>query len=265
MDARPRQRRLSWRLVDGGERRPRRRVAIAAANRSRAHGAELGLRARRLDRRTTMKRIHAATATLVLALAAGCGGQLGTDGEDVTAAIGNGAPSGPHFDLNLIGVSNVLTQGNAGGSVIHVPLDGSCQIGLAEGDFQVLDSNCTDGGAQFQLPNPDPTNSGTTTYSVYVRALGKPGGSSSQTTCATDTTGTLYCSIYSSVQTRTKGKQTFTNVSKELLYIYYYNSKGQLVRAPLFDSSLQNFYWQYDNKGLKNLQMRFYQVSTTVP
>ena len=218
-----------------------------------------------------MKRSGGTLTIFALAVAAcgalaGCGGELGGGGGDETAAaIGNGGPSGAHFDLNVIGVSNQLTQGNAGGSVIHVPLTGSCQINLAQGDFQVLDSNCTDGSASFQLPNPDPTNSGTTTYSVFVRALGKPGGSSSQTTCATDTTGTLFCSIYSSVQMRTKGQQTFTNVSKELLYIYYYNAKGQLVRVPLFDSSLQNYYWQYDNNGLRNLQMRFYPVSTTVP
>jgi hypothetical protein len=178
--------------------------------------------------------------------------------------LGNGAPSGPHFDLNLIGVSNQLTQDNSGGSVIHVPLNGNCQIDLSQGSFEVLDDNCTDGTAGFQLPNPDPTNSGFTTYSVFVRALGKPGGSSVQTTCATDATGTLVCSIFQSVQTRTKGQQTFTNVSKELLYVYVQSSTGQLVRVPLFDPSLQNFFWQYDNNGLKNLQMRFYQVSTNV-
>jgi hypothetical protein len=213
-----------------------------------------------------MKRPGATLGVTALAVAlAGCGGQLGSDGSEAIASIGNGAPNGQHFELNLIGVSNVLSTGGAGGSVIHVPLDGSCQINLAQGSFEVLDSNCTDGTGAFQLPNPDPTNSGTTTYSVFVRALGKPGGSSSQTTCATDATGTLFCSISQSVQTRTKGQQTFTNVSKELLYIYYYNAKGQLVRVPLFDSSLQNFYWQYDNNGLRNLQMRFYQVATTVP
>ena len=66
------------------------------------------------------------------------------------------------------------------------------------------------------------------------------------------------------MQTRTKGRQTFTNVSKELLYVNYFNSTGQLVRVPLFDSALQNFYWQYDDKGEHLLQMRFYQVSTNV-
>ena len=30
--------------------------------------------------------------------------------------------------------------------------------------------------AAFRLPNPDPDGDGTTSYSVYVRALGKPGG-----------------------------------------------------------------------------------------
>lgn len=205
-------------------------------------------------------------STLALA---GCGGQLGSDGSelDPAAVTGSGAPSGPHFNLNLIGVSNPKDVSNAGGSVIFVPLQGSAQIDLSPGDFAVLDDNCTDGTCAFQLPNPDPTNSGTTTYSVFARALGKPGGSSSSTTCATDpTTGATYCSVYVSVQTRTSGKQTFSNVSKELLYIYAdLNGDGKLERYPLFDSALQNYYWQYDNQGLKLLQYRFYQVSTTVP
>lgn len=138
---------------------------------------------------------------------------------------------------------------------------------LSEGDFQVLDFNGTDGSAAFQLPNPDPTNSGTTTYSVWARALGKPGGSSSMTTCATDTTtGDVYCSVYSAVSVRSKGGSTFTNVSKELLYIYAdIDGDGTPERYPLFDSALQDYYWQYDNRGLKLLQLRFYAVSTTVP
>jgi hypothetical protein len=196
----------------------------------------------------------------------GCGGQMGDPVDDTAAGLGNGAPSGAHFNLNLIGVTNPKDGSGSSGGVIFVPLQGSCQIGLAEGDFSVLDGNCTDGSAQFQLPNPDPTNTGTTTYSVFVRALGKPGGSSTQTTCATDVaTGELLCSIESSVQTRTKGKQTFTNVSKELLFVSTIDpTTGKVVRTPLFDDSLQNFFWQYDNRGLKNLAMRFYNVPTTV-
>ncbi len=109
-------------------------------------------------------------------------------------STGNGAPSGAHYNLNIIGVPKGKTADMTSGNRIFVPLQGSCQIQLAQGTYSVLDGNCTDGQSRFQLPNPDPTNSGTSLYSVFVRALGKPGGSSDTTTCATDpTTGDLYC------------------------------------------------------------------------
>lgn len=216
-----------------------------------------------IGRRTMGALLFAATM-----LATGCAGQVGSDDEEIgpVAITGNGAPSGPHFTLNLIGSSTAKQQSGGGGSVMFVPLTGSTKINLSEGTFAVLDKDCTDGSCQFQLPNPDPTNSGTTTYSVFARALGKPGGSSKSTTCATDpTTGETFCSVFASVQTRTTGKSTFTNVSKQLLFIFAdTNGDGTLERFPLFDSALQDFFWQYDNNGLKLLQYRFYQVPTTV-
>ncbi len=135
------------------------------------------------------------------------------------------------------------------------------------GDFQVLDANCTDGQSKFQLPNPDPDNNGLTEYSVWARALGKPGGSSKTTTCATDpATGELWCSVYSYVAVRNKGKSSFTDVSKELLYIYAdINADGTLERYNLFNDALMNYYWSYDNSGLKVMQLRFYEVPVTVP
>ena len=186
-----------------------------------------------------------------------------------TPTTGNGAPSGPHYDLNIIGVQKGKTADMTGsnGHVIFVPLWGKVKILLSEGPFQVLDANGTDGSASFQLPNPDSTNSGTTTYSVFARALGKPGGSSVTKLCATDTTThVVYCSADSMLLVRTKGKNQFTNVTADLLYIYADTSgTGVLVRIPLFDTSLQGYYWDYDNTGLKLAQLRFYQVSTTVP
>jgi hypothetical protein len=212
---------------------------------------------------------------LMAALLTGCGAapdeNVG-DSTDLakgggTTTTGSGAPSGSHYNLNIIGVPTGKTMSNGSGNVIFVPESGSTKILLSEGPFDVLDKNGTDGSAAFQLPNPDPTNSGTTTYSVYARALGKPGGSSTTTTCATDpTTGDLYCSVYTAVLTRTGGKQTFTNVSKELLYIYAdINGDGTLDRVNLFSDQLSDYYWQYDNTGLKLAQLRFYEVSTTVP
>lgn len=206
-----------------------------------------------------MKRMLAFTiAIVVLAIAV----------VPVAAGGGNGAPPGPHYDLNIIGVPKGKSADMTGsnGHVIFVSLDTPTKIMLAPGDdFQVLDANGTDGVASFQLPNPDPTNSGQTQYSVWARALGKPGGTSTTTTCATDpTTGQLYCSIYSMVLVRDKGQSKFVNYSKELLYVYVYVN-GTLQRFPLFDTSLSDYFWNYDNHGLKLAQLRFYQISTTVP
>lgn len=196
-------------------------------------------------------------------------GDTSTSTSTTPNATGNGAPSGSHYNLNIIGVPRNKTADLTGndGHRIFVPETGSTKILLSEGDFQVLDANGTDGSASFELPNPDPTNSGTTTYSVYARALGKPGGSSTTTTCATDPVGgDTYCSINQLVEVRSKGGSKFSNVSKELLYIYAdINGDGTIDRVPLFGSELEDYYWQYDNNGLKLLQLRFYEVSTTVP
>jgi hypothetical protein len=182
---------------------------------------------------------------------------------------GNGAPSGPHYDLNIHGV---VQGGSAAigsnGHDIFVPLQGKCNISLSPGSFQVLDPNCLDGNAAFQLPNPvasTTTTTVTTTYSVWARALAKPGGSSSTTTCATDLTGTLVCSTaqFVTVETRSNGKSVFSNVTGNLLFVSQCIN-GQLTRTPLFASSLQNYFWSYDNNGLKLLQLRFYQLPTTV-
>ena len=209
-------------------------------------------------------------AILLGGFLAGCGGQVGGGDEaaNAEAALGNGGLSGSHFSLNIIGVPKSKTADMTGsnGHVIFVPESGSAKILLSEGDFAVLDANGTDGSAAFQLPNPDPTNSGTTSYSVFARALGKPGGSSTTTTCATDpTTGETFCSTQSSVLIRSKGGSKFTNVSQQLLFIYAdINGDGTIDRVPLFGAALTDFFWQYDNNGLKLAQLRFYPVSTTV-
>jgi hypothetical protein len=152
-----------------------------------------------------------------------------------------------------------------GGSRMFVPLFGSTKILLTEGDFAVLDANATDGAGSFQLPAPDPDGDGITSYSVFARALGKPGGSSTTTTCAQDATGETFCSVFTLVSVRSTGKSTFTNVSKELLFLFAdVDGDGVVERHALFDDTLENFFWQYDNNGLKLLQLRFYEVPTNV-
>jgi hypothetical protein len=182
----------------------------------------------------------------------------------------DGAPAGAHYNLNIIGVphnKSVEMTGNQGHK-IFVPISGKVKIGLSQGpDFVVLDANGTDAdGAKFQMPNPDPENDGVTVYSVYARALGKPGGSATVNTCATDPlTLEEVCSLQSVVAVRTKGGSKFENVSGDLLYIYAdINNDGTVDRISLFDDRLQDYFWSYDNRGLKILQLRFYQISTDV-
>ncbi|TMI85720.1 MAG: hypothetical protein E6H10_02450 [Bacteroidetes bacterium] len=193
-----------------------------------------------------------------------------------TTATGNGAPSGPHYNLNIIGVDNPKnfdfntvdqqnTQGQ--GHRIFVPLDGTSKILLREGDFSVLDANGTDGIAAFQLPKPDSNNDGITSYSVFIRGLGKPGGSATMSSCITDGTDT-YCSIDQGVSVSLSAhgnNNKFTNVSKQLLFVYADTSgTGQVARIPLFSDPLFTYYWNYQNTGLRLAQLRFYDISTNV-
>ena len=208
------------------------------------------------------------------------------------ATTGNGAPSGPHYNLNIIGVPKDKSPSFDGGSGRRIFVDlgktgaaSNTRINLTEGDFAVLDANGTDGTAAFQLPNPDPDGDGTTSYSVYVRALGKPGGKATMQSCYEDVDGTWCAADFAGgVEPRTLqhtkgGASKFTNVSKDLLYVDYCTawSAGPdtilgtaddvctaTSQVPLFGNDLLSYYWSYDNEGLKLAQLRFYEVPTTV-
>lgn len=221
-----------------------------------------------------MKKLVAISMVLAVLLALVVG--VGT-----AAATGNGAPSGAHYNLNIIGVPKGKTADMDGnkGHRIFVPLWGNAKIYLQEGEpFQVLDANGTDGnGALFQLPLPaecyatvDPDtgdivtpDSCTVRYTVWIRALGKPGGHADMYTCAEDPdlAGGYICSDpeWWVELTRSKGKSTFTNVSKELLFVSAdVDADGTVEHVQLFDPLFDTYYWQYDNTGLKLAQMRFY-------
>jgi hypothetical protein len=205
----------------------------------------------------------------------------------LSAFAGNGAPSGSHYNLNIIGVPKGKKADMTGnnGHRIFVPLNGSTKINLTEGEFQVLDANGTDGSAAFQLPvadtdvdtcvqdgtNPDGSpiyvcGSGTTTYSVFVRGLGGS-GSAAMTLCGEDPAdGSTVCS--NSTLEISSGSRKFTNVTGYLLYLYNVDLDGDgdidYKRIPLFSDVLMNYFWNYDNNGLRIAQLRFYPCSTTV-
>jgi hypothetical protein len=188
------------------------------------------------------------------------------------AQTGNGAPNGSHYNLNIIGVPRAKSSNPdwASGNVIFVNL-GTKNAGVTTkillsqsaeaGVFDVLDKNGTDGEASFSLPAPG-------SYTVWARALGKPGGQAKITTCAEDIVlgdAGVYCSTLNEVFVRGTGKSSFRNVTSALTtMILDPIANADAVTAcgsttvNLFDSCLQGFFWQYDNNGLKLLQVRFY-------
>jgi len=213
------------------------------------------------------------TLCLAAALAAATGTAAVAAAQKATT--GNGAPSGYHYNLNIIGVPHYKNQNMTGsGNVLFVNLGSTdikatTKILLSPGEFGVLDKNGTDGTASFSLPAGG--------YTVWVRPLGKPGGSSKMALCGTVTitvidpvTGLpttiteVLCSL-GHVATRTKGKQTFTNVTTQLTTITLtvdITCGTTIIPAgtsvSLFDPCVQDFFWNYDNNGLKLLQVRFY-------
>lgn len=201
----------------------------------------------------------------------------------LNATTGNGAPSGAHYTLNIIGVPKDKSPNFTGGNGHRIFVDlgktgeaAPTRINLIEGDFAVLDANGTDGVAAFQLPNPDPDLDGTTSYSVYVRALGKWGGKATMQSCYEDATGT-WCAVDFTggvepitIQRTKGGVAKFVNVSKDLLFVDFctqWDITGTIClevdQIPLFSNDAL-YYWSYDNEGLKLAQLRFYEVPTEV-
>ena len=197
---------------------------------------------------------------------------------------GNGAPSGAHYNLNILGKTNCAGDDLTGSDrhTIQVLLVGGDQaeflngqlatgiskknkIYLTEsidGTFSVLDGNACDAdGAKFSLPAPGG-------YDIYARALGKPGGGATMTTCATGAgedlvLGTaddeIICSTDNVIFLRTKGKQTFTNVTTQLTTITAdVDGDGTLETVNIFDPSLLDYFWNFENRGLRLAQLRFY-------
>jgi hypothetical protein len=163
---------------------------------------------------------------------------------------------------------------------LFVPLKGTCGIGLTQtpnwdgtyktSDFQVLEGNCFDKGitvgdttvayslsAGFQLPPPDPTSTGTLQYTAFVKVT-SPKGSAGMQTCFYDAAlAETYCNTGMMLDLSKANYPKFENVSKSLLTVCaYVNDKWQL--EPLFFDSDAQYWWEYDNNGLRHAQFRFY-------
>ena len=221
------------------------------------------------------KKIFALTIITMMLLV----GFVSVDAKKPQDAIdnGNGAPSGQHYTLNLLGKS--WDKGNAAdteenpvikndnGHRIFVKLDGKTRILLREGDFGVLDADGTDGKAIFQLPDPgdvideseDKYNPDGQEYKIYIRVLSPRGNANMQTEFFDGSD--WIASTESVTLTGGTGKKMFSDVTKELTTIYVdLDGDGKLDRVKLFDDRFEDWSWAYDNNGLRHVQMRFYPI-----
>lgn len=213
----------------------------------------------------------------------------------VPAVAQNGAPNGAHYNLNIIGVDNpkTTTLTDSQRHTIFVALGNKntgveTKIYLTQGDFTVCDGNGFDAaydcngdpvggntggmGAVFQLPcNSYATADYDCTgysqdYTVWIRVLGKPGGSITMTTCTYDKEFNMtYCNSEQHVGIvslkRSNGQQTFKNVTNQLTTVYASLDGGLTYHTyPLFYPGFEEWWWSYVNKGVRLAQVRFYVV-----
>jgi len=193
--------------------------------------------------------------------------------KQTAAQVGKGQ-SGPHYNLNIIGVPKGKTADmtTSDGHTIFIPLDGTAKINYIAGDqFQVLDRNGTDGdGATIEVPS-DPGGT-SVCYNVYATALGKPNGNAIvNATCIIDKLlgsceDALLTSSFS--VTRGKGQPKPQNISDIFRATGCVDLNGsgtcdtgdiQFKNVWIFNvPQLVSYFWTYTNTDLKLMQARFY-------
>jgi hypothetical protein len=177
--------------------------------------------------------------------------------------------NGAHYNLNIIGVKTsdqIKEVGDSMGHTMFVKLSGKTRILMSQdegGVFQVVDRNGLDGTARFNIAPGH--------YNVYARALGKPGGTVHMQANGTfdDAVNgeTLIMLGYVDIA-RSTGKTQNLNINS-LFYVDVTICTASLdgvctemttyTDTWVFDiPELLEYYWDYDNNGLKLLQVRFY-------
>ena len=153
--------------------------------------------------------------------------------------------------------------------------------------FGVIDANATDGdGAILGIPDPcadaDPLTPCTPGYSIYARALG-PGGNATITTCADesptfDGTDDVWCGSNGiTLEAQRGGGRKAIEITENLLHMTITvdgvvnpqlaaclgisTTTSTTLDVFLFDRCFQNYFWNYDNNGLKLLELRFYRAA----
>jgi hypothetical protein len=177
--------------------------------------------------------------------------------------------NGKHYNLNILGKDKDMDVGDTPNRhTIMVKLNGKTKIIMTQAEddeFKVLDPNGTDGKAEFELAAGY--------YNVYAKALGKPGGKVKITSWGEfkdALEGSVLLWLGSVNLSRDKGKPQSVNINE----LFYVDVTLCIAVDPVtglctqqvvykdfwvFDiDELIEYYWDYDNDGLRLLQVRFY-------
>ena len=191
-------------------------------------------------------------------------------------------------DFGDIDFVNETTSNQGGNLYKDIVRANTISLSLSpDNDFRVSDGNaCSKGGAEFMLPadpymcddgdgvpdlnDPDCINEDLTfqEYRVFVRLVGRPGTGIGATTCAVDELEPLdldddiiVCSTESVVKMRMtgKGSMKFADKTKELLTLCLDTTGDSFcdTRVALFDSSLYDYFWQWNTSGKAHAQLVF--------
>lgn len=185
----------------------------------------------------------------------------------LTSALATIKVSGAHYNLNIIGAKNVGQIGASDGHSMFVNLQGKTKIIMTQdpsGTFSITDRNGLDGQAAFNIAPGH--------YNVYATSLGKPGGKVKISAYGnfTDAVDGSELILLGYVDlSRNKSKPQSVNINN-LFYVdvtlctkvdIYGNCTQTTVYNDywVFDiPELLQYYWEYNNDGLKLLQVRFY-------
>lgn len=212
-------------------------------------------------------------------------------------ATGNAAPSGPHFNINIIGHPKGKGIGGeyggadySGGHSIMIPLKNvgsrgeltcldkngvvviddkgetqdfeptGARIYFEAGDhFEILDRDATDeNGARVLVPVVGDVMQ----FDIYMRVLGKPNTCMNISAWAYDSDLSTWYLTGTLWVTRKSGKSTFVRVNELFTICVSWDQSTQTCLGgyrSVFDTAFEEYFWSILNDGTRLVQLRLYQ------
>jgi hypothetical protein len=214
-----------------------------------------------------------------------------------TAFAGNAAPSGPHFNINIIGHPKGGISGDySRGHSIMIPLRNvqsraelvcnvdrvqlvddiaptwetseptGAKIYFVAGDhFEIIDRDGTDSdGAKIMVPVDSAT--GDIKFDIYMRVLGKPNTCMNMNAYAYDSEQNLWFKAGTVYVSRKSGKSTFVRAI-DLFRVWFCTIDPQTNKCAdtganlsVFNDIFDNYFWNILNDGTRLLQVRLYEI-----